>query len=67
MRIDNDRRSAAVPTGYESLEVSMKRAIITLLAIALLSCLLGGCLTLKPFTQDELDRLTAVAVSGQAC
>lgn len=38
-------------------EVSMKRTILFALVVALVASL-SGCLSLKPFTQDELSRLS---------
>jgi hypothetical protein len=45
----------------------MKRFTLALIVVALVG-LLGGCLSLKPFTQDELSRLSsdgrAASLSG---
>jgi hypothetical protein len=43
----------------------MKRKIIAIIGIAMLCLSLSGCLTLKPFTQEELDQLSAVPASSQ--
>lgn len=37
------------------------KKIGTVLCALIMAGLLGGCASLKPFTQDELDRLSAVA------
>jgi hypothetical protein len=44
----------------------MKRFAFSLVVVALIASL-GGCLSLKPFTQDELSRLSATgAAAGTA-
>ena len=44
----------------------MKRTrIVVLIALALASALLlGGCLSLKPFTQEEIEQIRTSAVSS---
>jgi hypothetical protein len=44
----------------------MKRTVFAIIALAIVCCTLGGCLTLKPFTQDELDRLSSLTAYVQA-
>ncbi len=39
----------------------MKRFLVITLAAILVSSLLTGCVQLKPFTQEDLDRLSYVA------
>lgn len=38
--------------------MKIKRAALALV-VTLLAGLLGGCLSLKPFTQDELNRISS--------
>ena len=41
----------------------MKNQITAILMLLGAVLLLAGCLTLKPFTQDELDRISSVPAS----
>jgi hypothetical protein len=43
----------------------MKRSIISVFAIALVALSLASCLTLKPFTQAELDQISGHRTSSQ--
>jgi len=46
-------------------EVVMKQSIVSVLAIALIALSLAGCLTLKPFSQAELDQISGHRTSSQ--
>jgi hypothetical protein len=43
----------------------MKRSVISVLVIAVVALSLAGCLTLKPFTQAELDQISGFRASSQ--